>query len=76
MQRFARESKTIDPSINESFRKMKEENKLVTPEASANQLVKVVFEKEILSGTHHEYYDDDSSDDHHRHRDMEYNKGF
>jgi len=76
MQRFARESKTIDRSINESFQQMKEGNKLVTPEASANELVKIVFEKEILSGAHYEYYEDVSSGDQRRCRDMEYDKGF
>ena len=57
MQKQIREAPEVDEPTRRVFLDLKEQGKLVTPEASAEKLVKLVSENSYESGSHLDYYD-------------------
>jgi sepiapterin reductase len=58
MQKAIRDSPNLDPDVQEYFKKMKLENKLVPCDVSADKLTTLLNTKDsFVSGAHIDYYD-------------------
>lgn len=57
MQKEIREKPTVDKGVQEYFNELKANNLLVSPNKSANKLIRIVVQNKFKSGDHIDYYD-------------------